>query len=271
MKFKAPVCLDILSPMSMHRPADFVSVVQTYCELLPDILPEKWGWWEPRDRAFDLKEFKRLITPIGECETVYWQRKRLPKAEGSFSVRWRSKSPGVQDTHANINFTVELGCVPPGALVNYIKTASMRARADFAMLDTLVEPYRNFAMESASAQSGEWFHVVTHVLRHWLPDIFWGTVFGPPYVKLFGKDQLLNAPVAVAEEIADDMVYIQLTDSLSDVAKDPVAMQARRAKVKEHLKVDAFFETGRGYDRLQRGPLGDEFTTPTFELEKDDC
>ena len=221
-------------------------------------------------RAFDLKEFERLITPIGECETVYWQRKRLPKAEGSFGVRWRSKSSKVRDTHANINFTVEMGHVPQDALVDYMKTASVRARADFAFVDALAESYRDFGMENGSVPYGDRFMLSTHVIRHWLPDVFWGTVFGPPYVQLFGKDRLLSAPVAVAEEIADDMIYMQLTDNLSDVVQDPVAVQACRARVKEHLKIDAFFESGRGYDRLERGPVGDEFTTPTFELKKDD-
>jgi hypothetical protein len=256
--------------MSMFRPDDFVGAVRTYCELLPDVLPEKWGWWEPLDQTFDVKETERLVPTGGKCETVYWQRKKLPKAEGSFNVRWRSKSAKVNDTHSNINFTVELGKVDQDALVHWLKTASLLTRADFALVDVLTDQYRDFAVESASAQSGQWFHVVTHVLRHWLPDVFWGTLFGPPYVKLFGKDLLLSAPVAVAEEIGEDMVYIQLTDRLSDMVTDPTDIQGCRDRFKDHLGVDAFFERGRGYDRLERGPIGDTFAVPEFKLVVDE-
>jgi len=256
--------------MSMRQPSDFLEVVRTYCALLPQVTPEKWGWWEPLDRTFDAQNLSQLIAKSGKCETIDWHRKSRPKAEGSFRVRWLSRSANVADTHSSVNLTVELGQVEQSNLITYLKTACKQAEADFAFVDTVTESYRSFGMENGSVPYGDRFMFSTHVIRHWLPDVFWGTVFGPPYVKLFGKDRLLTAPVAVAEEIADDMVYIQLTDSLSDVAKDPAAMQAHRAKVKEHLKADAFFESGRGYDRLQRGPVGGEFVTPTFQLDKDD-
>ncbi|WP_234775668.1 hypothetical protein [Paraburkholderia tropica] len=270
MKFKCPVSLNVLSPMSMHNREDFIDAVRTYCESLPEAMPEKWGWWEPLDKIFDPNEIDQLVPQQGKCETVYWRRHKSPKAEGSFSVRWHSKSPKVQDTHSNINLTLELGKVRQEALVSWLKTASVRARADLALVDVLSDEYRDFAIESASSQSGEWVHVVSHVLRHWLPDVFWGTVFGIPYVKLFGKDRLLNAPVAIAEEIGDDMVYIQLTDKISDALTAPEFVQDRRANLKAHLGVDAFYEHGRGYDRLQCGPRGDVFVVPDFKLLNDE-
>ncbi|CAJ4653484.1 Uncharacterised protein [Burkholderia pseudomallei] len=270
MKFKVPVTLNVLSPMSLRRPSDFLNAVRTHCDLLPELLPEKWGWWEPLDRSFNLNDVERLIASGGECDTVYWERKQRPKAFGQFGVRWISKSPRVRDTHSHIDFTTELNTVPQEDLVNYIKAASVRTRAHFAMLDGLVEPYRDFSIESASAQSGQFFFVATHVLRHWLPDVFWGTVFGGPYVELFGKDKLLSAPAAVVEEIADDMVYIQLTDNLTASLNDPGGLLESRAKFKTYLGVDAFFERGRGYDRAERGPIGDIFSAPTFHLDVDD-
>lgn len=138
-------------------------------------------------------------------------------------------------------------------------------------MDTMTTPYRDFAIDSGVA-AGNQFFLTTHVLRHWLPDIFWGTVFGPPYVALFGKDRLLSAPVAVAEEIGEDMVYIQLTDGVADVANDPAGMALRRKAFKDYIGVDAFFELGRGYDdhsRLDHGPFGNLFATPKFELAQD--
>ncbi len=294
MKFKAPVTLNILTPRSLFRPNDFLNAVQTYCELLPGVLPERW-WWAESPREFDLQNLQALIpTPEDKlqvrqsvppetaknippefdtrCETVNWDRKKKPKAEGSFSPRWCSKAPSVRDTHANMNVTVELGQVAQQELVTCLKQASVRLNAHFALMDTLTASYKEFAGISGSAKYSDRFYVVTHELRHCLPDIFWGTVFGPPYVALFGKEKLLNAPVFAAEQIAENMVYIQLTQDITDVANDPAAMALHRKAFKDYLGVDAFFVEGRGYDsysRLEYGPVGKIFVTPEFELAKD--
>ncbi|MFP6557909.1 hypothetical protein WJ542_06220 [Paraburkholderia sp. B3] len=269
MKFKLPVSVNVLSPLAFRRPEDFLYAVQTFHELLPSISPDKWGWWEPLDRDFDGQDLDRLIPDSGNCETVYWQRRKRPKAEGSFAVRWNSKSPKVHDTHSNISFSVELGQVEQAALVAYLKLSSLRANADFALVDVLAEQDRDFAIENGSAPFGERFMVVTHLLRHWLPDVFWGTVFGPAYVRLFGKDLLLSAPAYAVEELGPEMVYVQLTERMADVVEDNPIVKARRKLFKDHFDSNAFFVSGQGYDRLQRGPIGDVFTVPKFDLIAD--
>jgi hypothetical protein len=269
MKFKTPVSVNVLSPMALKRPTEFLDTVQTFCDSLHHVTPEKWGWWEPLERDFDSQDLKMLVPEGGTCETVYWQRKKQRKAEGSFGVRWCSKSPKVRDTHSNISFFTELGQVPQADLVAYVKTASVRSNADFALVDTLTESYREFAIESGSAPYGERFMVVTHLLRHWLPDVFWGTVFGPAYVRLLGKERLLSAPAYVVEELAPEMVYVQLTEKIADVLEDDAGIRSRRDLFKAHFPCNAFFLSGQGYDRLQRGPVGDVFAVPNFELSAD--
>lgn len=269
MKFNMPVCINVLSPLALTSESDFLDAIQTFCDFIPEIRPERWGWWEPLDRHFDCHELKGLVPDGGRCETLYWQRRKRPKAEGSFDVRWHSKSPAVQDTHSKIGFTVELGGVEQGALVAYLRNASVRAEADFAFVDVLTPAYREFAIESESAPYGDRFMVVTHLLRHWLPDVFWGAVFGPPYVRLFGKERLLAAPAFVVEELGAETVYVQLTERISDAMDDGTKIQASRELFKKHLQSNAFFVPGRGYDRLQRGPVGDVFAVPSFKLSDD--
>lgn len=268
MKFVIPVTTTLLSPLSLRRSADMLKAVQTYAECLPIALPEQWGWSEP-DRPFDLRDMEQTIASAGECDSIYWKRKRAPKAEGSFTVRWRSKSQYLRDTHGKISFTSELGQISQAELINWLKTAGPRTQVHMGMIDAVTKPYLPFAQESGASPYGDNFLFTTHLLRHWLPDVFWGTVFGQPYVKLFGKERLLNAPVAVAEEIAENMVYLQLTDNLADLINDFDAVQACRTQVKKHLQVDAFFESARGYDRSERGPVGDVFATPDFQLIQD--
>ncbi|MFL9866737.1 hypothetical protein PQR67_21385 [Paraburkholderia fungorum] len=270
MKFKDPVCVNVLSPLSLRSPMDFLRAVRTYEEVFPNVLPEKWGWWEPLDRAFDAQNIEALVPAAGTCETVFWQRKKCPKAEGAFSVRWRSKSPMVKDTHSNIDLTLELADVEQDLLVHALETLSVRTEADIAILDVANARYEDFAFDSASAPFGERFMLVTHVLRHWLPDVFWGTVFGPPYVRLFGKDRLMSAPAAVVKELGEEMIYLQLTDKLADTIFNFDAVLASRLAVKAHLAVDAFFQSERAYDRAEKGPTGDLFATPEFQLRVDE-
>jgi len=269
VKFKAPLTVNVLSPLALKRPTEFVDAVQAFCDSLPQISPEKWGWWEPLNREFNATDLRMLVPENAVCETVNWRRGKRPKAEGVFGTRWTSKSPKVCDTHACIGFTTELGQVEQAALVDYLKYASVRSRADLAFLDTLTDPYRAFAVASGSAPFGERFMLVTHVLRHWLPDIFWATVFGPPYVRLFGKERLLTAPASVVEELGPETIYLQLSERVTDVVDDWDNIQSRRERIKAHLQKDAFFVSDRAYDRLQRGPEGDVFAVPQFELSPD--
>jgi hypothetical protein len=255
--------------LAFTRPVEFIDAVQVFCDSLPHMLPQKWGWCEPLNQEFDAEDLRMLVPEGSVCETVYWKRGKRPKAEGAFATRWVSKSPKVRDTHSSIGVTVELEQAEQAALVAYMKRASVRSRADFALLDSLTEPYRAFAVESGSAPYGERFMLVTHVLRHWLPDIFWATVFGPPYVRLFGKERLLAAPASVVEELGPETIYLQVSERVTDVLDDPDNIRSRRELIKTHLGIDAFFVSGRGYDRLQRGPIGDVFTVPQFELSPD--
>src|SRR6476619_5796824 len=43
--------------------------------------------------------------------------------------------------------------------------------------------------------------VVTHRLKKYLPDIYWMTVFGAPYVRLFSQELLLSAPAYQVQEL----------------------------------------------------------------------
>jgi len=269
MKFNVPLTVSVFSPLSLAKPNDFLDTVRTFCRLLPQVRPTNWGWSEPLKQEFDEEHLDKLVPEHGSSTTTYWQRRKRPKAEGLFSVRWRSASPKVHDTHSRVSFTVELGQVEQEALVAYLKEASIRSRADFAFVDALTPEYGEFARESDSAPYRDGFLVVTHVLRHWLPDVFWGTVFGPPYVRLFGKERLLTAPAYCVQELGPNTVYVQLTERIADTVEDHEGVQARRKLFKEHLRSNAFYVPGKGYDWRERGPVGDVFDVPTFHLIED--
>jgi hypothetical protein len=81
---------------------------------------------------------------------------------------------------------------------------------------------------------------------YFLRDLYWGNVFGPPYVGLFGADQLRTAPAAVVTELRPGYFYLQLTDAILDLcdADALVSYRAVRDAVKEHLGPDCFYDAG---------------------------
>ncbi|MCA9686853.1 MAG: hypothetical protein KC457_32105 [Myxococcales bacterium] len=66
-------------------------------------------------------------------------------------------------------------------------------------------------------------------------------IFGRPYVELFGRDTLLNAPAHVARELPTGQILIQLTEDLRDLETDYPRVAAVREHVKDHLGRDAFW------------------------------
>ncbi len=108
-------------------------------------------------------------------------------------------------------------------------------------------------------ESKKLFGLSTFILKESLPNVYWATVFGAPYVKLFGKEQLLSAPVAVVEELSGDLVYIQLTSDLMDNRKRPEQVEIVREAAKKHLNSNVFFDP-------QRSP--GFYRTPQFHITK---
>jgi hypothetical protein len=82
------------------------------------------------------------------------------------------------------------------------------------------------------------------VLRRWIPELFWTTIFGPPYVKLFGRDRLLSAPCFSAEEIGPSIIRLQLSKSIYEMRDSFDQLDGIRSAVKRHLDVDAFWRRG---------------------------
>ena len=93
------------------------------------------------------------------------------------------------------------------------------------------------------------------VLRRWIPDLFWGTIFGPAYVDFFGRDYLLRAPGHIVEEIAPHVVYLQLSDSIYDMVERFDKVSVVRQRVKEYIGVDSFWRTDAQSDHSYMRPV----------------
>ena len=98
--------------------------------------------------------------------------------------------------------------------------------------------------------------VTTHELKKYLPDLYWCTVFGEPYVQLLTRETLLSAPVHRAEELENGSIVVQLTPTLVEAVENEAAFETRRKDVKAYLEGDGpvFFDPEKGADFAYRVP-----------------
>ena len=96
--------------------------------------------------------------------------------------------------------------------------------------------------------------VTTLNLSKCLPDIYWTTVFGRPYVELFSRERLLSCPAHRIKELDSGAIVIQLTPELKDIAAEEAAFERVRQDARNHLNNDAFFDPAKGLDYQYRVP-----------------
>ena len=77
-------------------------------------------------------------------------------------------------------------------------------------------------------------------LRVRLPEINWMMLLGKPYIDLFGRDKILNTPCYKVEPISDNLIALQLTESIFEPITSSV-----RDKIKKYLGENAFVEDGK--------------------------
>jgi hypothetical protein len=70
-----------------------------------------------------------------------------------------------------------------------------------------------------------------------LPDIPNVSIYGKPYVEMFGRDTIENSPFHKIEEIADDIYWLQSTEDVIEIVPDSI-----RAKIRNYFGERAYME-----------------------------
>lgn len=240
MKFKRSIHTKIYTPNMLREPQDFFTRVKHYCDYFPEMLPEKCGFWSPLKIPFSPEIIESLIPNDreGAADTLWCQRLKKTRYQGCFSPAWQGQ------THSTEYICTELAQVDQNKLINYLKTTTLKFNGDLAIIDA------NRGTEPDPKLVEGWHDVTpyTHQLKHWLPDMYWGVVFGKAYVDLFGLDHLLATPAYVVEKLSDDAVYIQLSSFVQDVFEKNDQIDEQREIVKQHLGYDAFWSITKSYE-----------------------
>jgi len=262
--------LKIETSCYLRKPSDFLDAVKLHCLMLPQYMPMKWGWTEPRT-PFDPNHIEQLVYENGNVDTVFWKCSGKNRARGSWFIRGFGWQGCVGITVYKTRFQEQL--------LAYLKTSSVRFEVFISCLDSCAEQYKEIGMANDYAPTAS--SIYLRSLRHWLPDMPWAVVFGPAYVQMFGKEKLLSCPAYKVEELGPEMVFIQLTPNMDDIHQHYEVVMQARSIAKQHLGEECFFKPELAYDyRLSvLNPLSEEeieakrgkvFRVPNFVLKEDE-
>jgi hypothetical protein len=189
---------------------------------------------------------------------LYFCVKRVaaPKLEGNIFMQY-----GPHREHSTWSIGLEKAKdFEQPAFCKMLERAAVAFSADFGLVHAIVEAETSRGLASGTigyldtVTREKHLHISSHILRKFVPDIYWMTVFGKPYVELFSRKQLLSCPAYQIQELDNGSIVIQLTPKLTDAVADEAAFECARQRARNHLDNDAFFDPVKGPDHRYRVP-----------------
>lgn len=137
---------------------------------------------------------------------------------------------------------IDLDMVP-----NFLKEISLTMTVDYAYIHLFTQT--EYMAKPQEVIVPHRRGIAAPELLKFLPDLSWGTIWGAPYIELFGRDTLLTVPAYEVYELNAKSIYVQLSKSMLDLKSNYVAVDIIREQVKNHLNSDVFYqpERGKGY------------------------
>jgi hypothetical protein len=237
------IYVELFTPSPLDDPAEGRALLQALNEHAPSWMPRRYGWTEPLRHVY-----------VPERTEHFWSERdglmfRNERKTATGHVRGRL---GPWDILSKI----ELSGTVPRSTLEENGIGGLLAGCGTA-LDLAYAMAHVFTDKQADDYYAAWFDVPAPEedrvrtarqgpFPYYLRDLYWGNVFGPPYVELFGADRLRTAPAAVVTELRDGCFYLQVTDTILDLSSPEGIPRYRAARdaVKNHLGPEFFYEAG---------------------------
>jgi hypothetical protein len=241
------VYFEILSPMPLNSQGEARKLFNIWAQNAPGFFPDRTGIEAPFTQHFSLDS---LDEALRDWELQFCvERVASPKLEANVLMQY-----GPHRNHSYWSISLELRDFDQATFCNLLQRSALAFIADFGFIHhvTRAEIKRgqdnNTVRFLNTERTEKNLFVTTHELRKYVPDVYWTTVFGASYVKLFSRERLLSAPAHRIEELENGSVVIQLTPNVRDTVTDEAAFESARKAVRDHLDSNAFFDERKGAD-----------------------
>ena len=247
------VFFEILSPLPLNRHQDARKLFQLWAENAFQFLPNRWGLYEPLRHHFSMSSLEEAIRTWEFFFLV--KRTASPKLEGSIFMQY-----GPHREHSVWSISLGIKDFDQPVFCNLLQRSAAAFSANFGLIHTITEAETSRGREHGSISFLDWakteknLHVASPMLEKCVPDIYWTTVFGKPYVELFSRERLLSCPAHRIKELDNGAIVIQLTPELKDIGAEEAAFERVRQDARNHLNNDAFFDPAKGMDYQYRVP-----------------
>jgi hypothetical protein len=226
-------------------------------ECLSGIEPQRYGNYEPIKKQFLPGH---LEAALESWQWPFLWKRTKPSVQGAV---WQDGGP--ERDHGWVTFQGSSTAVNTTKIVRFLQSASIRFNADFAFTHLLTSEEIKRAFLSGTAfslrtdGSGPYHMTVPpNMLRRYIPDLYWGVVWGPAYIEHFGRQTILSAPAYIVQELDASHIYMQVSQDLADLNSKPDELEQRRGAIRAHLNLDSFFDAEKGSDY--------HYNTPKFSF-----
>jgi hypothetical protein len=160
--------------------------------------------------------------------------------EGDFMIEW---TKGEQPPFRLPRFHSISGGIPR----KYIEKPASRLEEYLGFIKCLVKVVSPVYGIIQNMMTPQWD--IPYDLNIRLPDIPWGTIWGPPYIELFGREKIFNAPFYHIEELQSGHIFAQLTESILD----PNLPDDIRSEIRTFLGEEYFMTGKKSYRHYKNG------------------
>lgn len=250
----------ILVPRPLTSKREGQTFLESYIRHFPRQLPQKFGEVEPLRKKFDAAGLESALSAWGQFAFIAERRNpgmqfqilfahpsRKPAHASISVIRFQAEDENAvsrfEDFVCDVATTFEADLAVAHILTrteleDRVNAPESGRRIDVPLLRTRVER-EGFARVL-------WGMTVlqNHSLkiRQGLPGLYWLTVFGRPYINLFGYDRLLETPAKAVQELSNGSVKIKLTNFLRDDKESWQEFRQVRERCKDHLGRRAFLD-----------------------------
>jgi len=222
------------------------TVVKRLLQSSTVLQPKKFGIYDPIEESVNPLDISSIID-IWPGSTDKARENAEPRegvlclecsSKAGYMINWeKSKMPcfSAIDGHVPIKLLTR----DPSVLVEFFDLIK-----DLVMfIDATYGEIRNMSFKG-------WDHPFDLLRR--LPDIPWTSIYGSPYILMFGKQRILSAPYYRIESIGSSHLWLQASESIFN----PVT-EEKKAAIRSHLGEDAFMSGGRWRYNNGKAPMFD--------------